>query len=215
MKCHHHHLVVAGTHYYRSHNTQHTHTNTLKIDELDLLLYIYDQKYVGFSVVSCHLNIAVVHVDHHFLVFDRMRSQFIYIKKIYTDKYKQKRQTQWQRLNRKWANTLLFIRIIHFVDPICLPSLHNIYLTRTDIHINITKLCTNRTHLHIHTHKISFSNLLSPSILPHSFSCLKMNDPRVLIKYWSASLLKYSAICQHEKRAEEYEFMTKILPEQQ
>lgn len=101
------------------------------------------------------------------------------------------------------GQTLLFIRHHSIRRPICLPSLHNICLTRTDIRINITKLCTNRTHTFIH--KLALSS-------PASLSRPKMNDPRVLIKYWSASLLKYSVICQHEKRAEEYEFMTKFYP---
>lgn len=45
---------------------------------------------------------------------------------------------------------------------ICLPSLHNICLTRTDIHINITKLCTNRTLTHTHTSTHSATHSPSP-----------------------------------------------------
>lgn len=71
---------------------------------------------------------------------------------------------------------------------ICLPSLHNICLTRTDIYLYkryYTNFCTNQAANQWHAIWTTMAT--------------EMNDARVLIKYWSASLLKYLTISFERK----------------
>lgn len=171
-------IIVVATRSAYTHHTQ-------KIDELDLLLFTFRVTW----------TLAVVHVDHHhFRVSSNKMGMPIYIER-YTHTNREIHPYKHIKIEQIYTNNtpntthyLVYSHTSSIHRHICLPSLHNICLTRTDIYLYkryYTNFCTNQAANQWHAIWTTMAT--------------KMNDARVLIKYWSASLLKYLTISFERK----------------